>query len=75
MLTVVSNQVPEKGNNMIQKVSGNMVKRWPADLTVPSSLPSGGGDPFHRKQDPTAHSLSLLFFNHHDMTEILLPLS
>ena len=49
------------------------VKSWPADLAVPSSIPTRGGN-LNRKWDHYAQRFSLLVPTSHcpDMTEILL---
>ena len=47
------------------------IKHWPFNPVVQGSRPSGGGNRFNRKQDSTAHSLSLLPTYGPDMTEIL----
>ena len=48
-----------------------VVKRWSANLAVPSSIP-GGGSLFNRKQGFIAHSLPLPLFYLLDMTALLL---
>ena len=50
---------------------GQWVKRWPAVLVFPSSIPVGG-NLFDRKQGSIAHNLSLSPSYRPDMTEMLL---
>ena len=48
------------------------VKRWPADLAVPRSIPALGENLPSCKRSSVAHSLSLLSYHRPDITEILL---
>ena len=47
-------------------------KRWPTDLAVPGSSPTGGGNRFNCERSFIGYSLSLSNSHHPDMTEILL---
>ena len=54
--------------------SGSSVgfKRWPTDLAVPGSSPTGGGNRFNCERSSIGYSLSLSNSHHPDMTNILL---